>query len=106
MPDGTAAGQRRAGLALCHTLLRQGEPLSAPDVSIRAHVLNLRVDLQQAIGVACVFMSHDLGLVRHVADEAMVMYLGKVVQHGPRESIFGYPHSTPTPWRGCWPRPR
>ena len=72
-------------------LLVLDEPVSALDVSIRAQVLNLLADLQQALGVAYVFISHDLGVVRHMANEVMVMYLGRAVEHGTREAVFSAP---------------
>ncbi|NJN46191.1 MAG: dipeptide ABC transporter ATP-binding protein, partial [Candidatus Competibacteraceae bacterium] len=67
------------------------EPVSALDVSIQAQVLNLLMDLQEELGMAYVFISHDLSVVRHIADEVMVMYLGRPVEHGSRDAVFTQP---------------
>ena len=67
------------------------EPVSALDVSIRAQVLNLLAELQEEFPLAYVFISHDLSVVRHIADEVMVIYLGHVVEMGPRDAIFSAP---------------
>ena len=91
------SGGQRQRIAIVRALMLKprvlvlDEPVSALDVSIRAQVLNLLVDLQQAMDVAYVFISHDLGVVRHVADDVMVMYLGRAVEQGDREAVFQDP---------------
>lgn len=67
------------------------EPVSALDVSIQAQVLNLLMDLQQASGVAYLFISHNLSVVEHIADDVLVMYLGKTIEHGSKQAIFSRP---------------
>jgi oligopeptide/dipeptide ABC transporter ATP-binding protein len=73
------------------TLLIADEPTSALDVSVQASVLNLLADLQRDIGFACLFITHDLSAVEYLADEIAVMYLGQLVEHGSRETIFASP---------------
>jgi dipeptide transport system ATP-binding protein len=67
------------------------EPVSALDVSIQAQVLNLLMDLQEEMGIAYLFVSHNLQVVRHIADAVLVMYLGKTVEEGPKATIFSRP---------------
>ena len=67
------------------------EPVSALDVSIQAQILNLFMDLQEEFKTAYVFISHNLSVVEHVADDVMVMYLGRAVEQGPKKSIFARP---------------
>ena len=68
------------------------EPTSALDVSVQAAILNLLADLQKAERVTYLFISHDLGLVRYLSDRIVVLYLGRVMEVGPSETVFGGPH--------------
>ena len=68
------------------------EPTSALDVSVQAAILNLLVDLQSRERVTYVFISHDLGVVRYLSDRIVVLYLGRVMEYGPAESVFAGPH--------------
>jgi len=78
-------------LVLRPKILVLDEPVSALDVSIRAQVLNLLAELQEEFTLAYVFVSHDLSVVHHIADEVMVVYLGHAVEIGGREAIFSAP---------------
>ena len=67
------------------------EPVSALDVSIQAQVINLLMDLQERMGLALVFISHNLAVVRHISNDIMVMCLGRVVEHAPRSAFYARP---------------
>ena len=67
------------------------EPVSALDVSVRAQIINLLIDLREELGLSLVFIAHDLGVVRHISDRVLVMYLGRVIEHAPAESLFESP---------------
>ena len=92
-PHEFSGGQRQrialaAALASHPKLIVLDEPISALDVSIRAQMMNLLRDIQAAQNVAYLLVAHDLATVRHMADHTIVMYLGKIVEQGPTESLF------------------
>lgn len=102
-PQGFSGGQRqRIGIAraliLRPKLIICDEPVSALDVSIQSQVLNLLMDLQRDYGLAYLFISHDLNVVRHVADRVGVMYRGQLVEEASSAQLFAHPQHEYTRW--------
>lgn len=95
-PHQFSGGQRQRiaiarAMALRPQIIIADEPVSALDVSIQAQVVNLMMDLQQQTGVAWIFISHDMAVVERIANRIAVMYLGQIVEVGPRQSVLNHP---------------
>ena len=110
-PHEFSGGQRQRvniarALAMDVKLLVCDEPVSALDVSVQAQVLNLLKELKDRLNLTYIFISHDLSVVKYISDRIIIMYLGRIMEMGNVEEIYGPTPPPPTPPPGCPPNPR
>ncbi|MFC1834551.1 ABC transporter ATP-binding protein [Thermodesulfobacteriota bacterium] len=95
-PHAFSGGQRQRisiarAMALFPALIVADEPTSALDVSVQAQIINLALDIQDRFGLAYLFISHDLGIIRHFSNRIVVMYVGRIMEYSPAEKLFSNP---------------